>query len=189
MAATDEVLLAQAARGERAAFDQLVVRHQSAIYHFALRFCGHREDARELAQEIFVRVYLKLSTFRPGASFRPWLYRIATNHCLNAAARRRPVVRSLSPEGEDEPAIDPPGDPRDDPARQVPARLAAATVHQAIVTLPPAYRAVMILRHLEALDYQEIATVLDLPLGTVKTHLHRARQQLQARLDEAGEVP
>jgi RNA polymerase sigma-70 factor, ECF subfamily len=191
MVESDEQLVDRSLRGEREAFDQLVQRYQAPVYHFALRFCGHPDDARELAQDIFVRVWQKLSTFRPGLPFRPWLYRVAGSVCLNHAARRRPATVSLAQDG------DTPG-PEPAALEPDPAELAATAdlrrqLYEAVAQLPASYRAVILLRHLEGLDYRQIAASLELPLGTVKTQLHRARHLLRERLGPQfgapGEAP
>jgi RNA polymerase sigma-70 factor (ECF subfamily) len=179
MAESDERLVDRSLRGEREAFDQLVARYQSSVYHFALRFCGHPDDARELAQEILVRAWLKLSTFQPGRPFRPWLYRVAGSVCLNHRAKPRPVTVPLEPVAQ--PGHEPAG-PAPDPSALAAAADQRRRLFEAVRHLPPAYRTVMLLRHLEGLDYREIAAALNLPLGTVKTHLHRARTMLRARL-------
>lgn len=179
MAESDELLVDRSLRGEREAFDQLVARYQSSVYHFALRFCGHPDDARELAQDIFVRAWLKLSTFQPGKPFRPWLYRVAGSVCLNQRARPRLVTVPLEP--ADQPGTEPAG-PAPDPAELAASGDQRRQLFEAVGQLPVAYRTVMLLRHLEGLDYREIAVSLSLPLGTVKTHLHRARTMLRERL-------
>ena len=180
MVESDEQLVDRSLRGERAAFDQLVARYQAPVYHFALRFCGHPDDARELAQDIFVRAWMKLSTFRPGLPFRPWLYRVAGSVCLNQSAKRRLTTVPLDPPAEA--AAPEPASTAEDPADLAAAGELRQRLHEAVAQLPATYRAVMLLRHLEGLDYREIATSLKLPLGTVKTHLHRARNLLRERL-------
>lgn len=179
MVESDEHLVDRSLRGEREAFDRLVERYQSAVYHFALRFCGHPDDARELAQDIFVRAYLKLNTFQPGRPFRPWLYRVAGSVCLNHRARRRPETVPLEP--VEQPGWEPPG-PAPNPADEAAKSDLRRRLFEAVRQLPVAYRTVLLLRHLEGLDYRDIAACLKLPLGTVKTHLHRARQMLRERL-------
>lgn len=182
MTATEAALVARAQRGDRTAYDRLIDAYQRPIYHLALRYCGHEEDARELAQETFIRAWLKLGTFRLGAPFRPWLYQVATRVCLNHVERRPPPTRSLEPRQPDERPFDPPADPAEEPGRQVPARLLAEQVRAAVAELPPAYRLVMLLYHVEQMTYPEIAAACGLPLGTVKTHLHRARGRLREQL-------
>lgn len=184
MAASDEELVERAKRGDRSAFDELIAAYQRPIYHLALRYCGHPEDARELAQEVFVRAWLKLGTFRDGLPFRPWLYQVAARVCLNAAARPRLRTWSLEPADDDDRPLDPAGPPDDDPAAQAAGGEFAAAVQRAVAALPPPYRLVMLLRHVKQLSYPEIATACDLPLGTVKTHLHRARARLREQLAE-----
>ena len=182
MTETDEFLAGRAQRGDDAAFDRLVGRYQGAVYHLALRYRGHAEDARELAQDVFLRVYRKLSAYDPSRPFRPWLYTLAARVMLNARAARPPATVSLSQ--DDHAAFEPAAPPHEDPARIAEGRSLQAAVHQALLELPPAYRLAMLLRHLKQLSYDEIATTLELPVGTVKTHLHRARNRLREVLTE-----
>lgn len=192
MTETDELLAGRAQRGDDAAFDRLVARYQGAIYHLALRYRGHPEDARELAQDVFLRVYRKLSAYDANRPFRPWLHTLAVRVMLNAQAARPPATVPLDP--TDGPGLEPATPPQDDPARLAEGRSLREAVHRALLELPPAYRLAMLLRHLRGLSYDELATTLQLPVGTVKTHLHRARNRLREVLadqlpDHLGEQP
>ena len=173
---TDEAL-AERALTEPQAFNQLVVRYQDRLYGLAYRMTGQSSDARDLAQDAFVRAFRHLGTFQPGRRFAPWLYRIAVNLCLDYRQRRPPTVslgdqelpqRELSPEA------------------RVIQREEQQRVQRAILALPPKYRAVIVLRHLEDLTYEEIAATLGLPINTVRTHLFRAREALRKALKDDG---
>jgi RNA polymerase sigma-70 factor (ECF subfamily) len=186
MEPSDEVLVQRCLAGEGAAFDVLVRRYQKRVFHLTYRLTQHPEDANDLAQEVFVRAYERLHTFRPGAPFWPWLRRVAVNWCLNWLDRQHPAPLSLETgaSGEDEEAgIDLPA-AGEDPARQAETQALQAEVQRAMATLPPKYRVAVVLRYAEGLSYEEIAQALRLPLGTVKTHLFRARALLQQRLAE-----
>jgi len=190
MEPTDETLVQRCLNGDTEAFDALVRRYQRPIYNLAYRLTSDPEEANDLAQEIFLRVYERLHTFQPEAAFRPWLYRVATNWCLNALKRRRPPTVSLETgggiEGEERPLELP--DLVEDPARLAERRELQERVQQAILTLPPKYRIVMLLRYAQGLSYEEIATALEMPLGTVKIHLHRAKAHLKERLRDLYEA-
>lgn len=165
---------AEQARQKPDAFAELVARYQDRIYNYAYRMTGSREDAQDLAQETFIRVYTHLDRFRVEERFSPWIYRITTNLCLNHLKRRRRNV-SLLPDSAD---VDGPALP-DSALEASEERL---ILQQAIMGLPEHYRAVILLRHVEELSYEEIAQVTELPLGTVKTRLFRARELLQHQL-------
>jgi RNA polymerase sigma-70 factor (ECF subfamily) len=184
MEPSDEVLVQRCLDGESAAFDVLVQRYQTRVYHLAYRLTHHAEDANDLAQEVFVRVYERLHTFRPDAPFWPWLRRVAMNWGLNWLKRQRLPQISLetgASTDEEEAGIDLP-DWESDPARRAETRAMQAEVQRAIASLPLKYRAAVVLRYAEGLSYEEIAQTLQLPLGTVKTHLFRAKAMLQERL-------
>ncbi len=170
-------------RGDPAAFGRLGAQHEGSVYGLCLRLLGHAEEARDAAQEAFVRAYERRAGYDPGLPFRPWLLRIARNHCFDL--RRRAASRPESgplPAGALEPADAAQG--ADDRIAHAPrqARLAAA-----IARLPEEQREALLMFHQEQLSYREIAAVLDAPLGTVMTWLHRARAKLKSELGgEAG---
>lgn len=179
MSAPDEYWVDKA-RQDPEAFAELVHRYQERIYHLTYRMIGKADDAEDLTQETFVRCYSALGSFRMGARFAPWLYRIAVNLCLNYRQRRRwPLPLPESPEaGPQQPSLE-------DTVLQ---REREREVQRALRHLPEVYRAVLILRHYQGLSYEEIAEALGVPLGTVKTRLFRAREMLLARLTPE-EVP
>jgi len=162
--------------GERDAFAELVQRHQRVVYGVALRMLGSRDEADDAAQEAFVRAYSRLSTFRGDAEMRVWLVRIITRLCIDLlrARRRRPEV--LLDDQPSEPA---------QPSWEVDVAERHG-IARAIVELPPRYKAVIILRHLQHMSYSDMARTLDLPVATVKTHLLRARRMLRQRLSSGS---
>jgi RNA polymerase sigma-70 factor (ECF subfamily) len=144
----------------------------------------HPEDARDLAQEIFIKVFSLLDRYDENYAFSSWIFRIATNHCIDYLRRNR--LRFLSLEtgggGEDE-AIElqvPDAGPRPDTVLQ--RKEALLRLSEVIADLPPHYRLITLLRHDQQLSYEEIAEILDLPLGTVKARIHRARNMVQQML-------
>ena len=175
----DRVLVQRAQRGDQDAFAALVTRHQRYVYNLAYRLLRDTNEAEDLAQEAFLRVWKGLSAFRGGAKFTTWLYRIVTNLCYNRLNKLRRQLLDVSVD-EYNPALSL------SPAKEPPAVLEAAEknafLHQQVAALPAKYQLVISLFYLQGFSYQEMAQVLDLPLGTVKTHLFRARKRLKQRL-------
>lgn len=182
MEPTDECLVERCVRGDTEAFASLVDRYRARIFGLILRMVGNREDAEDLAQEAFVRAYRGLHTFDPAQRFSPWLYRVATNHCVSALRRKRlptvPLVVEVDGETREVPLPDVSGDP----ARVWLRNEERRELHEAVLALPERYRAAILLYHMEELSYEEIAQVLDVPLNTVRTYLHRARALLRKTL-------
>lgn len=147
------------------------------MYNIALRITNDADAASDCAQETFIRAYRALHQYDPALPFAPWLYRIATNASLNHVQRWH-AHESPVPELPESPEPDDAG-----PEQAAIRTEEVAEVLAAMAELPPRYRAALTLRHLQQLSYQEVADALGIPLGTVKTHLHRARGQLRARLE------
>jgi RNA polymerase sigma-70 factor (ECF subfamily) len=177
-----------AARGDRQAFGRLVDLHKRTVYGLCVRLLRDREEARDAAQESFARAYAALSTYDPAQPFAPWVLRIARNHCLDVLRRRLPDAQRVELDGapDDGPAteIADPGTVRADDALE--RRELAGTLERAVAALPPNYREVVHLFHVEHLSYKEIAATLDVPMGTVMTWLHRARARLKESLIASG---
>lgn len=183
---TDEELVRRFDDGDRDAFAELVRRYQDRIFTLCLRWMRDRQIAEEVAQDVFVAVYKALPRFRGESKFSTWVFRIATNHCKN-----RRLYRQRRRIDQHEPLE---GRPREEgPARQLPSpepgtdrsamRSEAERILQdALDTLDDGHRSIIVLRDIEDLDYEEIAGILDLPRGTVKSRLHRARAQLARAL-------
>lgn len=173
-------VVAAAQAGDERAFAQIVEQHQRAVFGIAWRMTNDAAAAEDLAQEVFLRAWRKLGTFRLGEPFRPWLLRLASNVCINALKKRRPVpVAMLGDEEGDarEPASEAPSAP------ELAARSeAAAHLEAAIAQLPDDCRLLITLRHVEEMSYEEIASALGRPLGTIKVQLFRARERLRRML-------
>ena len=167
------------ASGDVAAFSVLVTRYRGRLVALARRMLtgSNSDEAEDVAQETFVAAYDKRNSFRPGEPFRPWLYRIAVNRCLDRlrAQSRRPATVEIG--SLPEPALS-----GGDPVQALLSSETEARLREAVAALPPKLRAVFVLRHLDDLSYDEIAAATCLPLGTVKTHLFRARAELRAAL-------
>jgi RNA polymerase sigma-70 factor (ECF subfamily) len=181
----DQQLVALALNGRPDAYGELVRRYQTAVYNIAYRLAGDPHDALDLAQEAFVRAFSALSSFDQRRPFGPWIGRIATNVALNSLQRRRVPTVPLAHQSLDGTAnAHDPADETAEPERIFLAGERQAQLRQAILALPPRYRAVIELRHFQDRSYEEIAEALGLPLSDVKSHLFRARRQLRALLEE-----
>jgi RNA polymerase sigma-70 factor (ECF subfamily) len=174
---SDETLARRAQAGDADAFAALVERYQRAVLNLAYRMLGDAQEAEDIAQDVFVRAYQALGRFDPSRRFFSWLYRIAVNRCLSA--RARPHDDQLA--GEIASGLT---DPSPSPEQQAARSETQAAVQRAIAALPEHERALVALRYGADLSYEEIAVTMQLPLGTVKTRLFRARQRLAGLLSE-----
>lgn len=176
---TEQEWIRRAQGGDAEAFAALVRLHQEGVYGFCLRMTGRREDALDLTSEAFLRAYRSLAGFDVTQPFRPWLLRIAANLCRDHLRARQqhpaPVEDAVLAHLPD-PAPPPPG--------QVLAAHDRAAVRQAVAELPEPYRTTITLHYFNQLSYQEISEVLNIPVGTVGTHLYRAKRLLRKRLVE-----
>jgi RNA polymerase sigma-70 factor (ECF subfamily) len=178
----DQILVERSLQGEQQAFEQLVERYQKSVYNLAYRMTGRREDAESLTQETFLRAYAKLETFQADRRFSPWLFRIASNLCINWKNRQERRELSLDSFSEDKKEQLLFTDTSADPLFQVEQDQLQTLLQQEILALPIQYRLVFTLRYLEDHSCREIAEILDMPEGTVKTHLFRARRILKEKL-------
>jgi RNA polymerase sigma-70 factor (ECF subfamily) len=184
----DELALVQrSCAGDQDAFAILVQQHQRRIYVVALRLLNNEDEAAEAVQEAFLAAWQGLHTFRGEARFSTWLYRIVYHACLRVLEQRRRDTRD-----RDAAALQMQERARLDDGQEVQTILTdrerQRTIQEAIQELPGKYRAVLILRHLQELTYEEIAQALGLPIGTIKTHLFRARSLLKERLQLGGSL-
>lgn len=171
----DQTLVADTLAGRTEAFGTLVERYDRAIYHLAYRTLHDQEEARDVAQEAFFKAYRSLRTFKPGAKFSTWLFSITYHACCDRLSRRRRYSNEELPERADRA----PG-----PESEAIANDEAQRLRNAIAALPEKYRTVITLYHLQGRQYEEIAQVLGVPMGTVKTHLFRAKEQLRKILNQ-----
>lgn len=171
--------------GDEEAFAEVYRRHLDMVYNLAYRMSGKREDAEDLAQEVFLRIHRHLGRFRGGSSLKTWIYRVTLNHCRSKLGRKRLPFRSLEPErGEERGPVIP--DTRRDPEDRALASDAGSLVHRALASLPTVFREAVILRDLEGLSYEEISEVLDVRIGTVRSRIARGRDQLRAAVEDAS---
>lgn len=174
----ERTLISRAAGGDTAAFEALVARHAPFVYNLALRTLGDPRDAEDVAQEAFLRAWRGLPAFRVDARFSTWLYRIVVNLCYS----RLPALRVGLEAIDIDASLDLPDDRPPVESGPLTGEL-RAHLHAAIAGLPRSYRMLITMRHLQEMSYLDIAEAANLPLGTVKTGIHRARRQLQAALD------
>ncbi|MBN1401148.1 MAG: sigma-70 family RNA polymerase sigma factor [Anaerolineae bacterium] len=160
--------------GDQTAFARLVDATQSHVFGMALSVMGDWQRAEDATQEIYLRVWRALPSFRGESSFRTWLYRISLNTCLNQRRALRGQLRIV----DDDVALDRLSDREGDPASVVVERERDAILWARVGSLPEKYRLVIVLFYQQQLSYAEIANLLSLPLGTVKAHLNRARKAL-----------
>ena len=177
--------------GDVNAFEALVTEHEKGVYAIAQRMTGNAEDAADMTQETFIKAYNSLSSFRGDSKFSVWLYRIATNVCLDflRSRSRKPTV-SLSVEDDDgeETQLDI-ADESQSPEQLLERGLTRDAVRRGLKSLSPEYRQILLLREIQGLSYEEIAEALVLEVGTVKSRIFRARKRLCAFLLEDGNIP
>lgn len=190
-AKSDEALAVEAKRGSEWAFQELVERFHRPVYALLVRIVRHPELAEDLAQESFLKAWKALGRFDPARKFSSWMFKIAHNTALDELRRNGLETVSLDAPfpGEEEPP-DVPADPgAEDPLLRTLAHESGRILERAIARLRPAYREILLLRFAQELSYDEIAEVLDLPLGTVKIHIFRARGELSREMKSLGLDP
>jgi RNA polymerase sigma-70 factor (ECF subfamily) len=177
---TDEQLVKYFLRGDEDAFAEIVRRYSKPLYNLAYRFAGDLSEAYDLTQEVFLRVYKSLPGSRTDLPFKPWIYRIATNLCINWTKKRRKTVLLLHDRDLNQnPVFEQIADQDPLPDELLERKDLQELLNSAISKLPLKYRSVVILRYGQQLSLKEIAEVLGLPMGTVKTHLLRAKAALR----------
>ena len=183
MTQQERQLIECAAAGDAVAFEKLVTQYEKLVYSVAFRMTGNREDALDLSQDTFVKVWKSLTFFKFESSFSTWIYRIAGNVCLDFL-RRQKRTQSLTV-SEDEVQLDVPDD-QHDPERMTLEQDAEAELTEALASLEPEYRAALTLRAVAGMSYQEIADALDVQPGTVKSRISRGREHLRKKLAARG---
>lgn len=177
----DDELIDDALAGDSAAFGRLVCKYQDRLWHTLTHLLGSADDARDVVQDAFVQAFIKLETFQRAAAFYTWVYRIAINGAHSLRRRRKPTVSldHLHDSADHEPL-----DRGDGPDGRLCQQERSRQVQAALATLSDEFRSVVVLREIDGCDYDTIAETLDLPVGTVRSRLHRARLQLRDQLKE-----
>lgn len=186
---SDGEIIRRCRDGEVEPFSLLVQRYQDRVYNLALRLLGNPDDALDAAQDSFIRAFTALDRFDLERPLAPWLFRIVTNTCYGMLRKRRPDL-SFDGIGEAEPTVSPmwaPENSSSDPQQALLTALRDEELQQAVLRLTEPSRTVVLLRYMDGMSYEAIAMSLDMPLGTVKTHLHRAHQRLRQVLSENEE--
>jgi RNA polymerase sigma-70 factor (ECF subfamily) len=184
MLCADESLVAQSVRGDTQAFAELVTRYTGPIFNLAFRLTSDRAEAENVTQEAFLRAYTALPRSRTELAFKPWLFQIAVNLCRDLARKKRPTAFAEMPSDEEAALEDLIEDESPLPLDQVESHELGQALARAVAGLPEVYRAVVTLRYTEELAYEDIASVLKLPVNTVRTHLFRAKAMLRKTLAE-----
>ncbi len=182
----DAELVDRARRGDRDAVAALVRRCQDDVYNLVFRMCRNSDDARDLAQTALLRALESLSQFERRSAFRTWVYRIAVNVVLSDRRRQSLRRRAFDPTPRGDSEIAPPTRPESGPEALTEHAELCERLAGALRELEPEYRAAVVLVDIEGLDYAEVADMLDLPVGTVKSRVHRGRAALRAALAEKG---
>ncbi len=166
--------------GDTEAFEEVYTRHASMVYALAMRMCGDPSRAQDLTQEVFLKVFRSLGRFRGRSSLKTWIYRVTLNHCRSRLGRRRIETESFEAEDLERRAVDPGRGPE---SRSLAAD-AERAVQAALCALPGRFREAVILRDLEELSYREIAEILGVRVGTVRSRIARGRDRLRAELEK-----
>lgn len=184
----DELLIRRAQSGDEGAFEQLLLAHQKSVYNLCLRMAGSPDDALDLSQEAFIRAWRALGQYQFDAAFSTWLFRLTSNVCIDFLRKqKRQQHMSLTVTDDDEPGEEfTVPDPAPGPEEQAVHNERRQAVARAMAALPEDYRAVMQLRAVEELSYEQIAEILDIKVGTVKSRLARARTQLRKILKDGN---
>lgn len=184
----DKELAALAAKGREMAFRELLARYERPVFSLVYRMVRDRTLAEDLAQEAFIRAFNAIGTYKPKFKFSSWIFKIANNHAIDHLRKRKldtvsldgsPHARSPEEEAQTRIVVE---SHEEAPDRYVESRELGSQIEEAIGRLRPEYRTVVLLRHVEGYAYEEIAEIMELPLGTVKTYLHRARGELRGLL-------
>jgi len=175
----DELLVREALKGKERGFQKLLEKYRGPVYSLILRMVRNEEDAEDLAHEAFLRAFRSLFQFNPEYSFKSWILKIATNHAIDFLRRKDPPLLSLEdlPQEGSFIAVE-----TKTPETELGEKEREELLEEAIASLPLSLRMPLLLRHREGLTYEEIQEILNLPLGTVKTRIHRAREMLGKRL-------
>jgi RNA polymerase sigma-70 factor (ECF subfamily) len=173
----DRQAVALCLAGDKESFAHLIQAYQAPMLGLCLRMTGNRDDAADVAQQAFVKAYEHLETYDPLQPFRPWLFRIATNECISLLRRKRGAPVSVQDDQLEAVADPTPGAPTLTDLSEDRLR-----VREAVKSLPSSYRMVVVLYYFQELSYQAIAQQTGLPIGTIGTHLHRAKQMLKRTL-------
>ena len=182
----DEIsIIKQVLGGDADAFEHIVKKYEKKVYNLALRYLKNRDDALDLSQEVFIRVYNNLAQFRGDSQFSTWIYRVTYNKCVDMLRKTQKLRRNVVMSTDDENFFET-RDCRASIEEDYEGRETLVTVMKIIDTLPSEQRDVVILRYIKDLSYSQIADVLEIAEGTIKSRLNRARLKIKEQLKESG---
>ena len=182
----DEIsIIKQVLGGDADAFEHIVKKYEKKVYNLALRYLKNRDDALDLSQEVFIQVYSNLAQFRGDSQFSTWIYRVTYNKCVDMLRKTQKLRRNVVMSTDDENFFET-RDRRASIEEDYEGRETLVTVMKIIDTLPSEQRDVVILRYIKDLSYSQIADVLEIAEGTVKSRLNRARLKIKEQLKESG---
>ena len=177
-----ELLVKRAQKGDDTALEELLFAYEKRVYNIALRYMGSEADAYDMAQEALIKIYKRIKAFKGDSSFSSWVYRVTVNTCLDGLRRRKKNVVSL--ESTIEAGASYSDEKNDTPEESAVRKELQSRVQQAINTLSADHKSVIILRDINGLSYEEVAVMLSVSVGTVKSRINRARQKLKEILIE-----
>jgi RNA polymerase sigma-70 factor (ECF subfamily) len=179
----DSTLVSQALKGDRKAFEMIVRKYEQPLTNYLGRMTGEREAALDFAQEVFVKVYCSLKSYRPAYKFSTWLFKIASNHLIDHWRKKKLPTLSLDQPVDDEGPLTPQvADPGPSVARKFELAEIRQKIERALESIPEALRELFVLRHVNEFSYEEIADIKSLPVGTVKNRVFQAKEMLRKRL-------
>lgn len=180
----EKELIARLQAQDEAAFEELIRQYEKKVYSLCARMCGNAEDAEEAAQDAFLALWRGIDRFRQESSLSTWIYRLASNACIDLMRRKKKGAGSVSLDDEElfVDAVDPAPQPHEEAERRETQRL----LQEGLLSLPAEYRSILLLREIEGLSYSEISAALDLELGTVKSRISRGRTLLRNFLSVNG---
>ena len=178
-------IIKQVLGGDADAFEHIVKKYEKKVYNLALRYLKNRDDALDLSQEVFIQVYNNLAQFRGDSQFSTWIYRVTYNKCVDMLRKTQKLRRNVVMSTDDENFFET-RDRRASIEENYEGRETLVTVMKIIDTLPSEQRDVVILRYIKDLSYSQIADVLEIAEGTVKSRLNRARLKIKEQLKESG---
>ncbi|GMW05480.1 MAG: RNA polymerase sigma factor RpoE [Gammaproteobacteria bacterium] len=183
---SDQLLVRRVQQGDRRAFDALVLRYQQRIVKLIMRYLHDPAEAQDVAQEAFIKAYRALPAFRGDSAFYTWLYRIAINTAKNhlAALQRKPVDYELDAHEPDHYELNPRLRDEETPEGLAMQEQLRRTVERTIASLPAELRTAIMLREIDGLSYEDIASAMDCPVGTVRSRIFRAREAIDRSIDE-----
>ena len=171
--------------GDQTAFEEIILKYQDRLYNLCCHMLGNTHEAEDAAQDTFIKVYQKLKDFKPEASLYTWLYRIAVNTCLDY--KKRPFFESIFKKAEGDEFVDDAASDWPSPEKLYESKQIGLALHNSIRKLPSKLRTAIVLKEIEGLSYEEIADILEISIGTVKSRISRARDELKKSLKKFTE--